>query len=224
MMYTLLFTSRKGPPTCVIYNEWATVIAVPPVPSDRSVPGEITSLLVRWNEGDREALSILASLAYEDLRAIAAGYLRRENRGHTLQATALVNELYIRLARQRGVHLTDRRHFYTLAAMMMRRILTDYARQTNALKRPGGESVRVPLHEDLAWVDACSDRMLALDQALAQLEELDERAVRILDLRFFLGCTNDETAGLLDISRATVARDLEYAKTWLYRRLSRPGP
>jgi RNA polymerase sigma factor (TIGR02999 family) len=191
---------------------------------EKALPGEITALLTRWSEGDRDALTSVASLAYDDLRAIATGFLRREGRDHTLQATALVNELYLRLVRQRGVHLAGRTHFYTLSAMMMRRILSDYARQSHARKRPGGESVRIPLHEDLAWIDASSDEMLALDHALDELETIDQRAVRIIDLRFFLGCTNEETAQLLSLSRATVDRDLEFAKAWLYRRLSHLTP
>jgi RNA polymerase sigma factor (TIGR02999 family) len=102
-------------------------------------------------------------------------------------------------------------------------ILFDYARQSRALKRPGS-AMRVPLHEELAWVDASSDEMIALDAALEQLESLDERKVRVLELRFFLGCTNEETAELLGISRPTVDRDLEFSKIWLYRRLSGKRP
>lgn len=185
---------------------------------------EITRLLHRWKEGDREALASIASLAYQDLHAIAIGYLRRESSGHTLQATGLVNELYLRLAHVRNVHLSDRRHFYTFAAQLMRLILIDHARQSRAQKRTGSVA-RVPLHEEMAWIDASSEEMLALDTALDQLEALEERKVRVIELRFFLGCTNQETAELLDISRATVDRDLEFAKTWLYRRLSRaPSP
>jgi RNA polymerase sigma factor (TIGR02999 family) len=191
-----------------------------------SVPGEITALLQRWNEGDSTALASVASLAYEDLRAIARGYLRRESKGHTLQATGLVNELYLRLSQQRGAKLTDRRHFFIFSAMMMRRILSDYARRAHALKRPGAESVRVPLHPDIAWVDAAGSEMLMLDQALAELEALDERKARAVELKYFLGCTNEETAALLGIARATLDRDLQFSKTWLYRRLrSQPsGP
>src|ERR1039457_337368 len=107
--------------------------------SDHVLPGEITAQLHRWKEGDSAALASLASLAYDDLRAIAHGYMRRENGAHTLQATGLVGELYLRLAQQRTANLTDRRHFFTFSAMMMRRILSDYARRTNALKRPGAE-------------------------------------------------------------------------------------
>jgi RNA polymerase sigma factor (TIGR02999 family) len=183
------------------------------------VPREITRLLQRWKDGDREALATLASLAYDDLRAIAAGYLRRENPGHTLQATGLVNELYLRLVQVRKVELTDRRHFYAFAAQLMRMILIDYARQSHALKRPGSVT-RVPLHEEIAWIDATSEDMLAFDVALQQLEAIDERKVRALELRFFLGCTNEETADILKVSRATVDRDLEFAKAWIYRRLS----
>lgn len=189
------------------------------MPPETPIPREITSLLHRWKEGEREALASLASLAYDDLRAIASGYLRREAAGHTLQATGLVNELYLRLAQVKRVELTDRRHFYAFSAQLMRMILIDYARQSKALKRPGS-AARVPLHEEMAWIDASSEDMLALDMALDQLEALDERKVRVLELRFFLGCTNEETAQLLNVSRPTIDRDLEFAKAWLYRRLS----
>jgi len=191
--------------------------------SDAPVPREITQLLHRWKQGDREALASLASLAYDDLHAIAIGYLRREDPSHTLQATGLVNELYLRLARVRGAQFADRRHFYTFAAQIMRMILIDHARQTQALKRPSS-SLRIPLHEEMAWVDAASEEILALDVALDQLEALEERKVRVIELRFFLGCTNEETAQLLDVSRATIDRDLEFAKAWLYRRLSQSPP
>jgi RNA polymerase sigma factor (TIGR02999 family) len=191
--------------------------------SDPALPGEITALLRRWGEGDSAALASVASVAYEDLRNIARGYLQREHRAHTLQATGLVNELYLRLARQRGAKLADRHHFFTFSAMMMRRILSDYARRTHALKRPGTEAVRVPLHPDIAWVDAAGSEMLALDQALAELEAIDERKVRAVELRYFLGCTHEEAADLLKISRATFDRDLQFSRIWLYRRLHGPG-
>jgi RNA polymerase sigma factor (TIGR02999 family) len=190
--------------------------------ADNPVPGEITSLLHRWSEGDREALAAVASLAFDDLRAIASGYLRRERGAHTLQATALVNELYIRLAAQRDVRITDRRHFFTLSAMIMRRILSDYARRASASKRPG-DAARIPLHEDMSWVDAGGEDMLTLDQSLEELEELHNRSVRVVELRFFLGCTNSEIAEVLHISRTTVDRDLEFAKTWLFRRMNMPA-
>ena len=179
---------------------------------------EITRLLHRWQVGDREALGALASAAYDDLRAIAAGYLRRERSGHTLQATGLVNELYLRLAQIRSVQIEDRRHFYAFAAQLMRLILIDHARQARAGKRPGSHA-RVPLHDEIAWVDATSDEMLELDIALNELEAVAERKVRVLELRYFLGCTNEEAAQVLGVSRPTIDRDLEFAKAWLYRRL-----
>jgi RNA polymerase sigma factor (TIGR02999 family) len=184
------------------------------------IPGEITGILHRWEAGDQQALSSLASLAYPELRAIASGYLRRERSDHTLQATGLVNELYLRLAQVRHIQLTDRRHFYTFAAQMMRAILIDYARRYRALKRPDS-AVRVPLHEEMCWIDATGEEMLALDSALDQLEAVDERKVRVIELRFFLGCTNDEAAELLGVSRATIDRDLEFGKTWLFQRLTK---
>jgi len=192
------------------------------MPSDAPIPSEITGLLHRWKEGDREALAALATAAYHDLRAIAGSYVRRESPGHTLQATGLVNELYLRLAQLKDVKLSDRRHFYAFAAQLMRMILIDHARQARALKRPGS-AARVPLHPEMAWIDASSDDILALDTALDQLEAEDARKVRVLELRFFLGCTNEEAADLLGISRATVDRDLEFARAWLFRRLS-PKP
>ena len=191
--------------------------------SGTALPGEITALLTRWDKGDRAALGSLASLVYDDLRAIATGFLRREGREHTLQATALVNELYLRLARQQAFRAQDRGHFYTLAAMMMRRILIDYARQISAQKRPDRAS-RVPLHPDVAWVDASGEELLALDQALADLERKDERMVKAIELRFFLGCTIDEAAEVLGISPATVDRDVKFALAWLFRRLSVRAP
>ena len=189
------------------------------MPHASPLSSQITGLLRQWQEGDREALASLASLAYDDLRAIATAYLRRETPGHTLQATGLVNELYLRLAQIRGIALTDRRHFFVFAAKLMRLILIDYGRQSHAAKRTGS-AVRVPLHEEMAWIDAASEEMLSLDTALDQLELLDARKVRVLELRFFLGCTNQEVAEFLNVSRGTVDRDLEFGKVWLFRRLS----
>jgi RNA polymerase sigma factor (TIGR02999 family) len=188
---------------------------------DSQLPGEVTSLLRRWSAGDATALGALVEVAYPELRAVAVGYLRRQRSGDTLQATGLVNELYLRLARQRSVEFGDRRHFYRFAAMLMRRILSDYSRQGRAQRRTG---IRIPLHPDLAWVDAAGEDMLALDNALAELEALDERKTRTVELRYFLGCTNEETAELMGVARATVDRDLLFAKSWLHRRLFPQAP
>jgi RNA polymerase sigma factor (TIGR02999 family) len=193
------------------------------MPPEPPIPHEITQLLHRWKEGDREAFQKVVTLAYPDLRAIAAGYLQRSSASHTLQATGLVNELYMKLARVRSATLHDRRHFYVFAAQLMRMILIDYSRQTKAQKRPSPAD-RVPLHEEMAWIDAASEEITALNTALDELESVDERKVRVIELRFFLGCTNEETADLLEISRATVDRDLEFAKAWLYRRLTGDAP
>jgi len=182
-------------------------------------PGDITALLDRWSEGDAAALKSLASLAYDDLRHIATGFLRRERAGHTLQATALVNELYLRLAGQKSVRAATREHFYTFSAMMMRRILTDHARRSLAEKRPVAAN-RVPLHPDMAWVDAAGDEMIELDSAMSELEATDARAVRAIELRYFLGCTTREASELLGVSTATLDRDAKFGTAWLYRRLS----
>lgn len=187
--------------------------------AEDQVPGEITGLLRQWAEGDRQALGELATLAYDELRAIASGYLHMERPCHTLQATGLVNELYIRLVQQKSVHLCDRRHFYTFAAMMMRRILSDYARRARAEKRSDGKAVRVPLHNDMAWVDAAGEDMIWLDVALNELEAAAPRKARVIELRYFLGCTNEEAAEVLGLTRATIDRDLQFAKTWLFSRM-----
>jgi RNA polymerase sigma factor (TIGR02999 family) len=186
---------------------------------DSQLPSEITQLLKRWSAGDQKAFQEVFTLTWHDLHAIATGYLQRRGSNGTLQATALVNELYIKLAQVRGAALNDRRHFYTFSAQLMRMILIDHVRRSQAQKRPGAV-MRVPLHDEMAWIDAAGEDLISLNGALDELEELDERKVRVIELRFFLGCTNEETADLLDVSRATVDRDLDFAKAWLYRRLS----
>ncbi len=182
------------------------------------VPSEITRVLQRWKAGDREALARVAALAYNDLRAIAAGFLRHEGSGHTLQATGLVNEIYLRLAKVRRADFIDRHHFYSFAAQLMRVVLIDHARQARAMKRPSS-GFRVPLHEEMAWIDASNDDVLALDTALDQLETLDARKVRVIELRYFLGCTKEEAAEMLGVSKATVERDLEFSRAWLHQKL-----
>lgn len=181
-------------------------------------PDDLTTLLARWKGGDAQALSEIAASAYGDLHAMASRHLIRERASHTLQATGLVNELYLRLRQMTGVQLVERRQFYALAAQLMRHILVDHARRADAKKRPGRDA-RVPLHEDMAWVDAASADVFDLEEALVALAALDERKLRAVEYRFILGCTEAETAELLGVSTKTVARDLELSKTWLYRRL-----
>lgn len=179
---------------------------------------DMTELLSRWKAGDRDALTEIATHAYVDLRAMAGRQFAGERSGHTLQATGLVNELYLRLRQMKVVDVADRHHFYALAAQVMRRILLDHARRTRAQKRPGRQ-VRVPLHEELAWCDAASDDIVDLESALEALGSLDERKLRAVEYRYLLGCSEAETADLLGVSGKTIARDLEFSKTWLYRRL-----
>jgi len=184
-------------------------------------PQDITRLLHQWRDGNQDAFERLMPLAYPQLRKLAASFMRHE-RGEQIQATELVHELYLRLIQQRTAEWQDRGHFYTFAAKLMRMILIDHARRTHAGKR-GGESARVPLHDDLVWIDAASPDILTLDLALEELERLDPPKVRLIELRYFLGCTTEEAAEILDISKATADRELKLIKGWLYRRL-KSGP
>lgn len=185
-------------------------------------PGNITLLLRQWNGGESAALDPLFELVYPQLKRIAEALFRGERPGNVLQPTGLVNEVYLKLIRQRVLHFEDRQHFYSLSARMMRRVLIDQARLEGRLKRKGG--VAVPLHEDLAWVDAASSDILDLDQQLNELEQVDPRKCRMVELHFFLGFTSEETAEMLGISKATADRDLKFVKAWLYDRLRAPEP
>ena len=159
---------------------------------------------------------------YPQLRRIAEALFWNQRSGSVLQPTTLVNELYLKLIQQKRLFFEDRAHFFSLAAQLMRRLLVDHVRSECRQKRNGG--VCVPLHEDLAWVDACSPEMLDLDRVLSEMEQLDSRKCRMVELRYFLGFTADETGELLGASKATVDRDLKFARAWLYDRLRRPAP
>jgi RNA polymerase sigma factor (TIGR02999 family) len=160
-------------------------------------------------------------LVYPHLREVAAAYVRRERNPDVLQATALVHELYLRLINQKKAAWDDRRHFYTFAAKVMRLILIDHARGNQAQMRGGGAQ-RVPLSDDLPWIDIGSPELLDLNRALDELSAIDAHKVQLVELRYFLGCTAEETAALMQVSKATVDRDLKFIKSWLYRRLH-PG-
>jgi len=161
---------------------------------------------------------------YPRLHNMAAAYLRRESGDHTLQPTALVNELYLPLLQQRKADWNDRAHFYTFAVKLMRRILADHARAANADKR-GGELPHVPLNDEIPWLNLNSVDFIDVHRALDELECIDARKVRLLELRYFLGCTLAETAELLGISTATAERDLRFVRVWLYSTLAvRPSP
>jgi RNA polymerase sigma factor (TIGR02999 family) len=176
----------------------------------------VTRMLQDWRCGDEDALERLAPLVYDDLRAIAARHLRSERPGHTLQATALVNEAYARLA-EGEVSFEDRAHFFALAARTMRRILTDYGRARHSQKRGAG-ALAVTLHEERVAGNS-SASITDVDDAIEKLASIDARKSDILVLHFFGGMTYEETAAALGVSAATVDRDLRFAKAWLANEL-----
>jgi len=180
--------------------------------------GDITLLLTRWRDGEDSVFEQLMPLVYPHLRQVAAAYIRRERNPDMLQATALVHELYFKLLQQKKVDYQGRSHFYAFAAKVMRLILIDHALGNQAQMRGGG-SIHVPLSDDLPWVDVGSDDLLELDRALNELNAIDPNKVRLVELRYFLGCTAEETATLVQSSKATVDRDMRFIKSWLYRRL-----
>jgi RNA polymerase sigma factor (TIGR02999 family) len=183
--------------------------------------GEITLLLAKWKDGEPSAFEELMPLVYPHLREVAAAYVRRERNPDVLQGTALVHELYLRLLNQKKAAWEDRRHFYTFAAKVMRMILIDHARESQTQMRGGGLE-RVPLSDDLSWVNIDSPELLDLNNALDELGALDAYKVQLVELRYFLGCTAEETASLMQQSKATVDREMKFIKSWLYRRI-RPG-
>jgi RNA polymerase sigma factor (TIGR02999 family) len=182
--------------------------------------GEVTRMLEKWREGDPEVLENLIPLVYGQLHRIAKGYMRREREDHTLQPTALVNEVYMRLLNQRKISWLDRGHFFTFAARMMRNILKDHARAHMADRRGGPGAIRLPLTDDVAWVGSSSAEILDLNRALDRLEELDSRKAHLVELRFFLALTMEETAEVLSISLATAERDLKFSRSWLFHELN----
>jgi RNA polymerase sigma factor (TIGR02999 family) len=181
--------------------------------------GEVTQMLGRWRNGDPDVLEGLIPLVYSQLHRIARGYMRREREDHTLQPTALVNEVYMRLLSQRKISWNDRGHFYTFAARMMRNILKDHARAHVAERRGGPGVIKLPLTDEVAWVGTSSEDMLDLNRALDRLEQLDERKAHLVELRFFLALTMEETAEVLSISVATAERDLKFSRSWLFHEL-----
>ena len=176
---------------------------------------QVTALLQQWSRGDRDALEKLTPLVYEELRGIAAGYMRDERPGHTLQATALVHEAYVRLIGQRRVSWQNRAHFLGVAAQLMRRILIDHARRRQAAKRGVGGALRLTAGVDVAGAPEQDFDLLAIDGALSRLEQLDAAQARIVELRFFGGLTVEETAEVAGVSTATVKREWRTARAWL---------
>ena len=180
-------------------------------------PEEITELLLAWRQGEDAARDALVPLVYQELRRLARRHMRGEQPDHTLQATALVNEAWLRLIEVHRVQWQDRAHFFAMASRMMRRVLVDAARAKRAHKRSAGRDVTLDSRVDLG-VPLNLD-VVALDDALAGLERLDPRKCQVVELRFFGGLSVEETAEALNVSSATVARDWTFARTWLRREL-----
>jgi RNA polymerase sigma factor (TIGR02999 family) len=182
---------------------------------------DITGLLVSWREGDQQAFERLVPLVYDELRRVARRQLRGEPAAISIQPTALVHEVYLRLVDVRRATLASRSHFFAVAAGLMRQILVDHARRRRADKRGGGITL-LPLDEVSPAAPAASLDVLALDQALEALSRIDPRQGRVVELRYFAGLTTTETADALEVSTATVEREWAFAKAWLLRRLSPP--
>lgn len=181
----------------------------------------VTILLQRWREGDTSALEVLTPIVYDELRRLAASYLRRERDGHTLQPTALLHEAYVKLANQPNQDWKNRAHFFGVAAHLMRQILVDHARGRNRVKRGGG-AINVQLNEALDASNQRPEILVELDEALNELARFDERKAKVIEMRFFAGMSVEETAEALSISISTVGREQRMAEAWLGRYMD-PG-
>ena len=181
-------------------------------------PADVTSLLQKLADGDQEGAAQLIPLVYAELRRLAVRRLRHERPNHTLQATALVHEAYMKLAGQENAKWQNRAQFYAVASQMMRRILVDYARRQHRIRR-GGKQQKVSLDDVLLVSRDRTEELLAVHESLSRLEKLDARQARIVELRYFGGLTIEETAELIGISTKTVLRELNVAKAWLYKDL-----
>ena len=184
----------------------------------KSVVEDVTALLRAWSEGDRQALDALTPIVHAELRRLAQRYMRRERQDHSLQATALVNEAYLRLVDCTRMQWKDRAHFFAVSARLMRRILVDHARRNN-VKR--GRGVPHVSFDETVVVQESNADLVALDEAMDALAQLDPRKVQVVEMRFFGGLSVEETAEVLEVSPVTVRRDWSSAKIWLYRELTR---
>jgi RNA polymerase sigma-70 factor, ECF subfamily len=183
-------------------------------------PDAVTDLLLRWTDGDQTALDDLTPVIYDDLRRLARALLSHERPDHTLSATALVHEAYLKLIDQRRVQWRNRAHFFGAAAHIMRRVLVDHARSRLTAKR-GGLTPKLAMSDNIALVDALSEDLLDLDTALTALAAADERKARVVEMKYFAGMTNQEAAEALQVSDATIERDWTLARAWLISALSR---
>jgi RNA polymerase sigma factor (TIGR02999 family) len=186
---------------------------------------DVTRLLSDWSNGDQAALDQLLPLVYSELRRLASAYLRRERSNHTLQSTALVHEAFMRMVHQQDVQWKNRAHFFAIASQMIRRILVDYARSQHAEKRGSG-AVKLALDEAMAvpQAPATDVDLLGLNDALDRLAALDERQSRIVELRFFAGLSIEETAEVMSLSPASIKREWQTARAWLFREMTRNSP
>jgi RNA polymerase sigma factor (TIGR02999 family) len=185
----------------------------------QSSPNLVTDLLAKWKAGDEQAVEALVPLVYNELRRVAHRYLRHERPDHTLQSTALVHEAYLRLLKQGTREFENRAHFFAISAQLMRQILVEYARQRKAAKRNAGYAVT--LDGSIGWFKTKGIDLVALDDALKGLAELDGRQSRIVELRFFGGLSTEEIATVMGISSATVKREWATAKIWLHHEISK---
>jgi RNA polymerase sigma factor (TIGR02999 family) len=185
---------------------------------DMPSPKEVTELLLDWREGNQEAIDRLMPLVYNELRRLAAYHMKRERPDHTLQASALINEVYLRLVDQKSVSWQNRAHFFGIASRLMREVLVDHARSRNYAKR-GGDRQKVDIEKVAELAQENSPDLIALDDALKSLASIDERQSRIVELRFFGGLTSEETAEVLGISLRTVEREWNMARAWLSRQM-----
>lgn len=186
-------------------------------------PDGLTQLLINWRNGDKSAIDQLMPLVYEELRRLARSFMARERRDHTLQTSALINEAYLRLVDQEAGNLQNRAHFFAVAAQVMRHILIDHARSYLYEKRGAG-APKVPLDEAVVLTDERASELVALDDALTSLAQVDPRKSRIVELRFFGGLNIDETAEVMDLSPTTVQREWRAAKAWLRRFIEGKNP
>ena len=185
---------------------------------DRAAVGEITKLLHAWSEGDQSALERLTPIVFDELHRLASRYMKRERPGHSLQTTALVNEAYMRLVDYKRMEWQDRAHFFAVSAQLIRRILVEHARRHNLTR--GGGVQHVSLEEAAVVGGRRSADLVALDDAMKALAQLDPRKVQVVEMRFFGGLSVEETAEVLKVSTVTVMRDWSTAKAWLYRELA----
>jgi RNA polymerase sigma factor (TIGR02999 family) len=179
----------------------------------------VTQMLLDWSDGDQKALDKLIPIVYGELRLRAARYLRRERAGHTLHTTALIHATYLRLVDQKDVRWQNRAHFFAISAQLMRRILVDHARHRDAAKR-GGADLTLTLDDAMAVFAERDVNLMALDESLTRLAEIDARQSRVVELRYFSGLSIEETAEVLGVSPATVKLDWSMAKAWLRREMS----